>query len=370
MESVCSTDEICLGRGIPMLRSIAAIVSSVSLLGFTTVAAQAADPAVTCESGKLKTAGKYAACRLSADSKAVKTANTPDYTTCAAKFSDKWQDSESKGDGMCPGGSSDASAIQAYLDDCTQAVAGALSGGTAPYCGSGGGQPLATGQTISYGAGDDGDVQAGAMPSYVDNGDGTISDMTTGLMWEKKVALDGGLLSCTNESGGSCANPHDADNTYRWSDGLTGPAYDGPMVTIFLEQLNNRCDQDTTVSCTADADCAVPGGSCGFAGHRDWRLPNIRELQSIIDYSVVPVGAPTVQAAFNGTSCGAGCADIADPACSCTNAPGIYFYWSSTTYAPNAAFVWAVDFSDGDSVGNEGGNVKAASHLVRAVRSF
>lgn len=48
------------------------------------------------------------------------------------------------------------------------------------------GFPLKTGQTMSYGAGDDGDVQAGLPPAYTDNGDGTITDRNTGLMWEKK----------------------------------------------------------------------------------------------------------------------------------------------------------------------------------------
>src|SRR5205809_7774747 len=44
----------------------------------------------------------------------------------------------------------------------------------------------ATGQTTSSHAGDDGDIQAGATLSYTDNGDGTITDNNTCLMWEKK----------------------------------------------------------------------------------------------------------------------------------------------------------------------------------------
>src|SRR5437899_1127498 len=43
----------------------------------------------------------------------------------------------------------------------------------------------ATGQTTSFHAGDDGATQAGAPLSYTDNGDGTITDENTGLMWEK-----------------------------------------------------------------------------------------------------------------------------------------------------------------------------------------
>ena len=45
-----------------------------------------------------------------------------------------------------------------------------------------------TGQTISYASGDDGDVQAGVAwpdPRFTDNGDGTITDNLTGLMWLK-----------------------------------------------------------------------------------------------------------------------------------------------------------------------------------------
>jgi hypothetical protein len=60
----------------------------------------------------------------------------------------------------------------------------------------------ATGQTTSYVAGDDGETSAGAPLRYRDNGDGTITDKNTKLMWEKKDQASGGL--------------HNWNNTYPW----------------------------------------------------------------------------------------------------------------------------------------------------------
>ena len=48
--------------------------------------------------------------------------------------------------------------------------------------------------TTATGAGpDDGALRAGSTPAYVDNGDATITDLATGLMWEKKCEGCGGL---------------------------------------------------------------------------------------------------------------------------------------------------------------------------------
>lgn len=47
-----------------------------------------------------------------------------------------------------------------------------------------------TGQTTSYAAGDDGAVRTGVAwpnPRFTDNGDQTITDNLTGLMWEKNA---------------------------------------------------------------------------------------------------------------------------------------------------------------------------------------
>src|SRR5690606_36196369 len=43
---------------------------------------------------------------------------------------------------------------------------------------------------------------------FIDNADGTITDNASGLTWEKKTELNGSQ---------NLANPHDADNLYRWS---------------------------------------------------------------------------------------------------------------------------------------------------------
>jgi hypothetical protein len=161
----------------------------------------------------------------------------------------------------------------------------------------------ASGQTTSYGTGSDGDVEAGATLSYTDNGDGTVTDNNTGLMWEKK-SDDGSI--------------HDKDNKYTW--GMISSPYtmNGTMVTTFLNTLN---------------DVAGGGASC-FAGHCDWRIPNVKELQSIVDYEI-PYPGPTVNAAFN-TSCAASCTALT---CSCTKERE---YWSSTRYGGSPDSAWIV----------------------------
>lgn len=195
----------------------------------------------------------------------------------------------------------------------------------------------ATGQVTSYGVSTDGAVQAGHSRSFIDNGDGTIVDNITGLMWEKKEDLDDVPVDCSSEAG-SCANPHDADNRYSWT--IAATTFNGSAASVFLEQLNDRCNNDVTLACSSDPDCTVPGGPCGFAGHRDWRLPNITELQSLLNYETF---TPTTYTAF-AVGCSASC-DVEDSAtCSCTvSLP----YWSSTTYQGVALDCWTIDFVDG-----------------------
>jgi hypothetical protein len=172
---------------------------------------------------------------------------------------------------------------------------------------------------------------------FVDNGDGTISDHETLLMWEKKADWDDAAVNCA--SAAQCPDPHDADNRYNWGSG--DPALpDGTAHSVFLVQLNGTCDGDNSVACTTDAECSgIGSGLCGFAGHRDWRLPTPAELVSIVDYASTT--SPAVDAAFN-TACSDGCTRVT---CSCT--PNSSFYLSSMLVAAFPQTVWGVDFYHG-----------------------
>jgi hypothetical protein len=173
---------------------------------------------------------------------------------------------------------------------------------------------------------DDGTVRVGSGLRFADNGDGTITDLNTRLVWEKKVAGDGVA---------NAADLHDADNAYVWSDDF------GLMVETAWDWL---------------ADLNAAGGT-GFAGHDDWRLPNTKELLSIVDYEQ---GAPAVGVDWDSPGCSA-CTLVTDPSCSCTASSD---YWTSTTRVANPAQAWAVGFQNGDIVQRS----KTSSNRVRAVR--
>lgn len=162
-----------------------------------------------------------------------------------------------------------------------------------------------------------------ASPRFVDNLDGTVSDRTTCLMWEKKTGTTGSYNVCPG--GPTCGAVHDVSNAYAWT---TGSPYnpDGPAFFRFLAELN---------------------GPSPFAGHDDWRLPTITELQSIVDLSA--------------TGCGLGSPCI-DPVFGPTQSS---IYWSSSTYQNLPTNAWYVFFSDGFTFTN----TKTTSLYVRAVRS-
>jgi hypothetical protein len=191
----------------------------------------------------------------------------------------------------------------------------------------------------------------GPVLSYTDNGDGTFTDDNTKLMWEKKLAA--------NDVGGKCVDATQANrrvncvnNTYTWSNvggGNTAP--NGTLFSTggFLDTLNNKCDGDETTSCITNDDCSGIGdGLCGFAGHQDWRIPNIKELQGLVDYSksnaATSVPGPTITI-LNYAS-----------------RP----YWSATTDTYTPGIAWGVEFSHG--LVNGIVDNKSSNQFARAVR--
>jgi len=102
---------------------------------------------------------------------------------------------------------------------------------------------------------------------FVDNRDGTVTDNCTGLMWQKETAPD----------------------EYTWQQALQ-----------YCEGLE-------------------------LAGHSDWRLPNVQELHSILDYDR---RGPATDPIF-----GANLRKV--------------LYWSSTTFGYNSNDAWGVNLDDG-----------------------
>jgi hypothetical protein len=183
-------------------------------------------------------------------------------------------------------------------------------------------------------------------PRFADNGDGTIGDNESGLVWEKKVELDGAA---------DYADLHDADNYYAWSGtcSVNTSKYCQPttaaaaLCAANAEDGTTGCDEctggDGTCSVTDTAwTWAVALNNASFAGYTDWRVPTRAELQSIVDYSAAP--SPAVNVAFQGPSCGGACTAVTDPDCSCTQS-GVY--WSASTYATIPDGAWVVDFDQG-----------------------
>ncbi len=140
-----------------------------------------------------------------------------------------------------------------------------------------------TNQENTYITGDDGIHEAGwwkgktvannrkRFIEYTLSGDDVVKDLATGLMW----ARDGDEGGCGNGS------------NYRWDDA-----------------------------------CLFASGM-PFAGFSDWRVPNILEMISIVDFA--KTSAPFSYSIFTNTA-SAG-------------------YWSSTTAGANNANAWAILFN-------------------------
>ncbi len=134
---------------------------------------------------------------------------------------------------------------------------------------------------------------------FKDNGNGTVTDLTTNLMWQQCSA---------GQSVPGCAG---TAATYTWDSGT-------PSALSYCQNLT-------------------------LGGYSDWRMPKIKELQSIVDMTKSS-GATINTTYFPNTQ-------SSD-------------YWSSTTYAPNTSGAWIVNFSQGYT----NGDYKTNASYVRCVR--
>lgn len=130
----------------------------------------------------------------------------------------------------------------------------------------------------------------------IDNGDATVTHLSTGLTWKK------------------C------------SEGYSGDYCTGPSTAFNWIQAQ---------------DAATAANNANFAGHNDWRVPNYKELQSIVE-----------------TGC-------QNPSINWTRFPNTPpgQYWTSTGYG-NAPIAWYVHFITGGS----GAAERTMTYNVRLVR--
>jgi hypothetical protein len=140
-----------------------------------------------------------------------------------------------------------------------------------------------TGQTVSYAMGDDGSIEAGIewpTARFTDNGDGTVTDNLTGLMWLR----DGG---CFRKN---------------WSTALS---------TITDFKSNPR-----KYTCL------------GYTGsYNDWRLPNVNELESLVNYGTSDTSKWLNTQGFVNMKSSS--------------------YWSSTTYQGSTTQAWMIKMNNG-----------------------
>jgi hypothetical protein len=129
------------------------------------------------------------------------------------------------------------------------------------------------------GTGHDGEIQAGSELPYIDTGL-TIIDDNTRLEWSKQDYNVGG--GCDSYPGNLSINCF-----FNWDEAFE-----------FVATLNANA----------------------YAGHTDWRLPNVKELFSLLRFD----GIPMISDAFD-NECTVGCTV---ETCSCLAGE----YYSSTTY--------------------------------------
>lgn len=138
---------------------------------------------------------------------------------------------------------------------------------------------------------------------YQMNADGTVMDLNTGLMWMRCA-----MGQTWDSQSSTCSGKATA---YNWKDALTA-----------VQTLDQ--------------------GS-GFAGYTDWRLPNLRELTSLVRYA---------------------CPDPAINSKAFPATPSNVF-WTSTPVESSYALGWGVDFKTGKAYFH----AYTADYSIRLVRA-
>ncbi len=173
--------------------------------------------------------------------------------------------------------------------------AGLAMGGVAAY-----GFNLADGRIKSYGVGSSFTVryvrgQAYGFNDYVDNGDGTITDKATGLTWSQE----------------------DSGKGMNWEAALA-----------YVQELNAK----------------------NYLGHSDWRLPNSKELHSIVDINRSPrtTQSPAIDPLFK--------CSVEKNEAGLDDAP---YYWTSTTHdsagSKKSGFALYIPFGEAMGTSGRGG---------------
>lgn len=131
-----------LNRRFLARRSLVTFAALALLVGAS--AAHATTSAQQCQSGKNKTAGKYAACRQNAEAKLATTTDMGKYNAaiakCAANFGAAWTKLEAKAvakGGACLDGAPTGSEFKTVIDGTSTNVKTALGGGVLILCGNG-----------------------------------------------------------------------------------------------------------------------------------------------------------------------------------------------------------------------------------------
>ncbi|MDM8544153.1 DUF1566 domain-containing protein [Desulfococcaceae bacterium HSG9] len=127
-------------------------------------------------------------------------------------------------------------------------------------------------------------------PRFTVNGDGTVTDELTGLMWLQDA-------NCISK---------------QWT------------------------DVDTSAKVTNLVDTALPVCANYTAVYSDWRLPTLRELQSLVYYGDYDPAVPNTAGIGKWDTDGAP-----------FNAVQSAYCWSGTTTAGGAGYAWSVSMNDG-----------------------